>query len=715
MQRCRQLRDEALESTYVKQKVRDSNCGGGGEKRVGGDIRAEDRLFSPTRGHTISILDSRSKNVASFENRCSIQETSQIVEKILRHLGIQDWHIQGRIDSPDETIRVKEARREEPRRDRSQYASSPAEEWGSEPHGIRNPEVKYTGIFINNEWHPAVSGKTFPTINPTTGKKICDVAAGDKADIDKAVAAAQKAFAFGSEWRRMDASARGTLLNRLADLIERDREYIANEHSSSSEGMPSCYSSVSSDEEVGSTAEVEEEDASPRESLRKYYAGWANKYHGKTIPIDGDYVSFTRQEPVGVCGQIIPWNFPILMQAWKFAPALAMGNTVVMKTAEQTPLTANYVAELTKEAGFPAGVVNVVPGLGATAGAALTVHPDVDKIAFTGSTEIGQLVAQAANKVNTKRITLELGGKSPVLVFKDADSLAVASDVIATALPCLSSVASPPPEYPGSTVIPHPAAAVRALRRALCDCANFKAKVAASVHFRPAGCEGPVVGHTVAKLKIPLPIGVGAEGMPLRPNMKAFSAFCAQIGDSKEYEHATAGGEGTAVVSGPQVDEAQMNKILDYIAWGKKEGAKLCAGGKRVDREGFFIESTVFGDVKDNMKISREEIFGPVMQISKFKTMDEVIERANDSIYGLAAGIFTQDLDKALYAMQGLRAGSVWVNCYDVFDAGAPFGGYKMSGVGRELGEDGLKIYSEMKTVRALLTFAQLMPHRQLL
>ncbi|KAL7054921.1 hypothetical protein AAHC03_024440 [Spirometra sp. Aus1] len=601
-------------------------------------------------------------------------------------------------------------------------SSVPLRLFSSQPHGIRNPEVKYTGIFINNEWHPAVSGKTFPSINPTTGKKICDVAAGDKADIDKAVAAAQKAFAFGSEWRRMDASARGTLLNRLADLIERDREYIASLETLDN-GKPFL--------------EAYGVDLALVIKCFRYYAGWANKYHGKTIPIDGDYVSFTRQEPVGVCGQIIPWNFPILMQAWKFAPALAMGNTVVMKTAEQTPLTANYVAELTKEAGFPAGVVNVVPGLGATAGAALTVHPDVDKIAFTGSTEIGQLVAQAANKVNTKRITLELGGKSPVLVFKDADSLAVASDVIATALPCLSSAASPPPEYPGSTVTPHPAAAARALRRALCDCANFKA---ASVHFRPAGGKGPVVGHTVARLKISLPIGVGAEGMLFRPNMKAFSAFCAQIGDMdqavKETQHGLFLNQGQCCCSGtriyveepiyeeflersaaaakvrvvgdpfdpktdqgPQVDEAQMNKILDYIAWGKKEGAKLCAGGKRVDREGFFIESTVFGDVKDNMKISREEIFGPVMQISKFKTMDEVIERANDSIYGLAAGIFTQDLDKALYAMQGLRAGSVWVNCYDVFDAGAPFGGYKMSGVGRELGEDGLKIYSETKTV----------------
>ncbi|VDN09454.1 unnamed protein product [Dibothriocephalus latus] len=270
-------------------------------------------------------------------------------------------------------------------------------------------------IFINNEWHPSVSGKTFPTVNPSTGKKICDVAAGDKADVDKAVAAAKSAFAFGSEWRRMDASARGALLNRLADLIERDREYIA---------------SLETLDNGKTFKEAYEVDLALVIKCFRYYAGWANKYHGKTIPIDGDYISFTRQEPVGVCGQIIPWNFPLLMQAWKFAPALAMGNTVVMKTAEQTPLTANYVANLTKEAGFPAGVVNIVPGLGATAGAALTLHPDVDKIAFTGSTEIGQLVAQNANKVNTKRITLELGGKSPVLVFKDADSKSFAFSFI---------------------------------------------------------------------------------------------------------------------------------------------------------------------------------------------------------------------------------------------------------------------------------------------
>ncbi|BHF84011.1 Aldehyde dehydrogenase, mitochondrial [Sparganum proliferum] len=462
--------------------------------------------------------------------------------------------------------------------------------FSSQPHGIRNPEVKYTGIFINNEWHPA-------------------------ADIDKAVAAAQKAFAFGSEWRRMDASARGALLNRLADLIERDREYIASLETLDN-GKPFL--------------EAYGVDLALVIKCFRYYAGWANKYHGKTIPIDGDYVSFTRQEPVGVCGQIIPWNFPLLMQAWKFAPALAMGNTVVMKTAEQTPLTANYVAELTKEAGFPAGVVNVVPGLGATAGAALTVHPDVDKIAFTGSTEIGQLVAQAANKVNTKRITLELGGKSPVLVFKDADLDQAVKETQHGLF----------------------------LNQGQCCCSGTRIYV-----------EEPIYEEFLERSAAAAKVRV--VGDPFDPKTD----------------------------QGPQVDESQMNKILDYIAWGKKEGAKLCAGGKRVDREGFFIESTVFGDVKDNMKISREEIFGPVMQISKFKTMDEVIERANDSIYGLAAGIFTQDLDKALYAMQGLRAGSVWVNCYDVFDAGAPFGGYKMSGVGRELGEDGLKIYSETKTV----------------
>ncbi|KAF8570304.1 hypothetical protein P879_01322 [Paragonimus westermani] len=271
---------------------------------------------------------------------------------------------------------------------------------------ITHPEVHHRAIFINNNWHGAVSGKHFQTVNPTTGKVICEVSAGDKADIDRAVAAAKKAFEFGSEWRRMDASARGQLLHRLADLIERDRVYLASLESLDN-GKPflDAYNA----------------DLPLTIKCFRYFAGWADKYHGKTIPVGGDYMCFTRHEPVGVCGQIIPWNFPLLMQAWKLAPALAMGNTIVMKPAEQTPLSANWVAQLTKEAGFPPGVVNIVPGFGETAGAALVAHPDVDKVAFTGSTHVGRLVSQNAFQHGVKRITLELGGKSPLIVFNDAD------------------------------------------------------------------------------------------------------------------------------------------------------------------------------------------------------------------------------------------------------------------------------------------------------
>ncbi|XP_008068443.2 aldehyde dehydrogenase, mitochondrial, partial [Carlito syrichta] len=278
--------------------------------------------------------------------------------------------------------------------------------WAQAILSPRPPKVLSLQIFINNEWHDAVSKKTFPTVNPSTGEVICQVAEGDKEDVDKAVKAARAAFQLGSPWRRMDASHRGRLLNRLADLIERDRTYLAALETLDN-GKPYVISYLV--------------DLDMVLKCLRYYAGWADKYHGKTIPIDGDFFSYTRHEPVGVCGQIIPWNFPLLMQAWKLGPALATGNTVVLKVAEQTPLTALYVANLIKEAGFPPGVVNVVPGFGPTAGAAIASHEDVDKVAFTGSTEIGRVVQVAAGSSNLKRVTLELGGKSPNIIMSDAD------------------------------------------------------------------------------------------------------------------------------------------------------------------------------------------------------------------------------------------------------------------------------------------------------
>ncbi|CAH8632328.1 unnamed protein product [Heterobilharzia americana] len=467
---------------------------------------------------------------------------------------------------------------------------------------ILKPEAKRKSIFINNEWRESVSGKTFDTIDPATGSVICQVSAGDKDDIDNAVKAAHKAFEFGSEWRRMNAATRGVLLNNLADLIERDRVYLASlETLDNGKPFKDAYN-IDLDLVI---------------KCYRYYAGWADKYHGKTIPINGNYMSFTRHEPVGVCGQIIPWNFPLLMQAWKLGPALAMGNTVVLKPAEQTPLSANWVGELIKEAGFPPGVVNIVPGFGETAGAALVAHPGVDKIAFTGSTTVGQLISQNAFKNGVKRITLELGGKSPLIVFSDADF----DRAIATSHFGLF------------------------FNQGQCCCASSR------------------ISTEEAKKRI--------VGNPFDSNTQ----------------------------QGPQVDEKQFKTIMSYINSGKQEGAKLCTGGQRYGSDGYFIHPTVFSDVRDDMRIAREEIFGPVMQIMKFRSIDELLQRANQTPYGLAAGIFTKDLDKAMHVMQGLRAGTVWINCYNVIDSAAPFGGYKFSGVGRELGEYGLQNYTEVKTV----------------
>jgi aldehyde dehydrogenase (NAD+) len=361
----------------------------------------------------------------------------------------------------------------------------------------------------------------------------------------------------------------------------------------------------------------------------RYYAGWSDKIHGKTIPCDGPYFSYTRHEPVGIVGQIIPWNFPLLMQAWKLGPALACGNVVVLKPAEQTPLTALYVAALIKEAGFPKGVVNVIPGYGPTAGAAITEHLEIDKVAFTGSTEVGKIVQTAAAKSNLKRVTLELGGKSPNIIFPDAD-LDYAVEMSHFAL------------Y---------------FNQGQCCCAGSRTFVHESIYDE-------FVKRSVERAK------KRSIGNPF-----------------------------DKVEQGPQIDEEQFNKILELIDSGKKQGAKLECGGERYGDKGYFIKPTVFSGVKDNMRIAQEEIFGPVMQILKFKTKEEVVERANNTCYGLAAAVFTKDLDTAMYVSSTIRAGSVWVNCYDVFTPQTPFGGFKMSGIGRELGEYGLQQYSEVKVV----------------
>jgi aldehyde dehydrogenase (NAD+) len=471
-----------------------------------------------------------------------------------------------------------------------------------------------TKLLINGKWVDAASGRTFSTINPATGEEITQVAEADAVDVEQAVSAARRAFERGP-WRRMAAAERGHLLNKLADLIEKHADELAHLESLDN-GKP--Y-------KTALTADLPLTIACYR-----YYAGWADKMQGKTIPINGNYFCYTRLEPVGVVGQIIPWNFPLLMQAWKLAPALACGNTIVLKPAEQTPLTALRIGELIMEAGFPEGVVNILPGYGPTAGAAIARHMDVDKIAFTGSTEVGHLIMQAAAETNLKRVTLELGGKSPNIVFADADMDAAIEGAHFALF----------------------------FNQGQCCSAGSRLFVERKIYDQ-------FVSKSVERAK------QRSVGDPFDPNTE----------------------------QGPQVDHVQFEKVMSYIESGRQEGANLLCGGSRVGDRGYFVAPTVFADVKDDMKIAQEEIFGPVMSIIPFDSIDEVVERANRTIYGLAAAVWTKDIGKATAIANKVRAGTVWVNCYDVFDAAAPFGGFKQSGIGRELGEYGLQQYTEVKTV----------------
>ncbi|MGE3182582.1 MAG: aldehyde dehydrogenase family protein [Phycisphaerae bacterium] len=475
-----------------------------------------------------------------------------------------------------------------------------------------------TKLLINGEWQDSQSGKTFETINPATEEVICSVAEADKGDVDRAVAAARRAFDEGP-WRRMSATERGKLMYKLADLMEKNKDELAALETLDN-GKPISDASAA--------------DLPLAIACYRYYAGWADKVQGKTIPINGPYFCYTRHEPVGVCAQIIPWNFPILMQAWKWGPALSMGCTVVLKPAEQTPLTALRVAELAMEAGYPPGVINVLPGYGPTAGAPLARHMHVDKVAFTGSTEIGHEIMKSAAESNLKRVTLELGGKSPNIIFADTD-LDKAADGAHFAL---------------------------FFNQGQCCCAGSRVYVEEKVHEE-------FLGKLVDKAK------------------------ARKVGDPFD----------KSTQQGPQVDKDQYNKIMGFIEAGNKEGAKLMCGGGRAKDKGYFVEPTIFDGVKEDMKIGKEEIFGPVMSVMKFKDMDDVIKRANNNPYGLAAAVWTKDIEKAHQIANNVRAGTVWVNCYDVFDAAAPFGGFMQSGLGRELGEYGLQAYTVVKTVTVRL------------
>ena len=481
---------------------------------------------------------------------------------------------------------------------------------------VMEPNVKIhaTKLLINGQWVNSASGKTFPTINPATAEVITQVSEADAAEVDKAVAAARAAFDKGP-WRKMTAPQRSRLMNVFADLVEKHGDELAQLEAIDN-GKPYHVARAI---DIPSTV-----------ACYRYYAGWADKIQGKTIPINGPFFCYTKHEPVGVVAQIIPWNFPLLMQAWKLGPALATGCTVVMKPAEQTPLSALRVGELLMEAGFPEGVVNLLPGYGPTAGAALARHMDVDKVAFTGSTEVGHLIMRAAADTNLKRVTLELGGKSPNIVFADSNmDEAVEGSHFALFF-----------------------------NQGQCCCAGSRT-------FVEDKCYDEFVEKSVARAK------KRTVGNPF---------------DKKTEQ-------------GPQVDQEQFNKVMGYIDAGKKDKANLVAGGNRVGDKGYFIEPTVFADVQDDMKIAKEEIFGPVMSILKFKDMSEVIERSNKNMYGLAAAVWTKDITKAHAIADGVRAGTVWVNCYDILDTAAPFGGFKQSGIGRELGEYGLANYTEVKTV----------------
>ncbi len=472
-------------------------------------------------------------------------------------------------------------------------------------------------LFIDGKWVDAESGKTFTTPNPATGETLAEVAEADKADVDKAVTAARKAFE--GKWGKMSARDRGRLMYKLSQLIEERTPELAQLETADN-GKPIRESQYVDLPQVVENFE--------------YFAGYATKIEGETIPVPGQMFNYTLREPIGVCGQIIPWNFPLLMAAWKLAPALAAGNTIVLKPAEQTPVNAMELGKLIQEAGFPDGVVNILPGYGETAGAALASHPGIDKIAFTGSTEVGKIIAREAAQ-NLTKVSLELGGKAPNIVFADADIEQAVNGAMMGIF----------------------------FNQGQVCCAGSRLFVAEEIKDEFLGR----LKEKSQKIVVGNPMDAGTH-------------------------------------MGPQVSAEQLNRIKGYVDIAREEGATVLTGGESPALEGdfkngYFFQPTIFGEVKNQMRVAQEEIFGPVTCAISFEDEDDLLRQANETIYGLSAGIWTKDITRAHRFAKNVHAGTVWINTFNMFNAASPFGGFKQSGYGREMGKHALELYTHIKSV----------------